>query len=134
MKKSIILFLLCLPLLALTSCVDDNSFDEMEAFPGEWYGTDSDMSCEFDATGFCYGGRDGSDIDPIILRHCSSTWQFDENTHIEYSLNVYNGTLQLHLYNVDSQGVYNEDYVTVDYYFEDYDHLVIDGYEFEREY
>jgi hypothetical protein len=130
MKKKWFYLLLAFLTVSLASCTEDDNFDEYEAYEGSWIGTDSSMACTF-TNGYC-DPFDNSYIETIVYNHCSKSWQFDENTQIEYSINPENGTLHLYLYNADSKGVYNEDQITVDYYFEDYDHLVIDGYEFER--
>lgn len=137
MNKKIFLLLLIFAPLLFSSCDERNDdFDESQAIVGYWYGTNSNMECGFDYRGYVYNNSGGGDIDNIILNYCSATWQFDVNTHIDYTINVYNGTIQFHLYNVNptTNSIYNEDYVTVKYYFEDYDHLVIDGAEFERYY
>jgi len=140
MRKNLLLLLFLCCSTMLTSCVNNDNFDETKAIIGNWEGTGNKMGCEFvEDSGYGQGyilksGHGGS-IDDIILNYCSSTWEFNEDTQIDYIVNTQNSSIKFLLYNVDPKTkiTYNQDVVTVKYYFEDYNHLVIDGAEFERQ-
>ena len=141
MKKNLLLLLFLCCSAIFTSCVNNDNFDETKAIIGNWEGIGKNtMGCEFVedisyGQGYVMTSKDGGNIDDIILNYCSSTWEFNEDTHIDYIVNTQNSSIKFLLYNVDPKTkiTYNQDVVTVKYYIEDYNHLVIDGAEFERQ-
>lgn len=136
MRKNLLLLLFLFCSTMFTSCVNNDNFDETKAIIGNWEGIgNNNMECKF-VEDIDYGqGYIIGNIDDIILNYCSSTWEFNEDTQIDYIVNTQNSSIKFLLYNVDpiTNKTYNQDIVTVKYYFEDYNHLVIDGAEFERQ-
>ncbi len=139
MRKNLLLLLFLFCSTMFTSCVNNDNFDETKAIIGNWEGIGNKMGCEFIedidyGQGYIIKSERGGSIDNIILNYCSSTWEFNEDTQIDYIVNTQNSSIKFLLYNVDpiTKEIYNQDVVTVKYYFEDYNHLVIDRAEFER--
>ena len=107
MKKNLLLLLFLCCSAIFTSCVNNDNFDETKAIIGNWEGIGKNtMGCEFVedisyGQGYVMTSKDGCNIDDIILNYCSSTWEFNEDTHIDYIVNTQNSSIKFLLYNVD---------------------------------
>lgn len=131
MKKNLLLLFLMLCPIMLTSCVDDDNFDEAEAIIGNWVGADSQMGCEFDSQGAVNPNIDRDNIDQILLE---KGWIFEGDTYVDYMIDTYNQIITLKVTNTESgtNTIINQDYIDLQYYFYDYNHINIAGYDFER--
>jgi hypothetical protein len=133
MKKNLLFLFLILCPLVFTSCVDDDNFDETEAILGDWVGTNNNMGFNTDERGYLNPNSGNGNIDDLLYDYGCV---LEGTTYIDYRIDTYNQLLDIAVTNVnpdnesDVLSTYN---VSIPYYFEDYDHIVLDNqYEFER--
>lgn len=130
-KLLLVLFLLC-PLFTFTACTSDDGFDEAYAIVGDWIGLNSSMQCLFSSKGTVENGVDDGNIDQILLsRGC----QFEGDSFVDYRIDPQYRAIYIEVTNYYSgtSTIASQYDITVSYYFEDYDHIVLDNtYEFER--
>jgi hypothetical protein len=132
-KLLLALFILC-PLLSFTSCTTENNFDETYAIVGDWIGVNSTMQCCLTSKGTVENGVDDGNIDELLL---SKGCVFEGDSYLDYVINPANRYIAIKVTNCYSgtNKIISEQTFYIDYYFEDYDHIVLDNtYEFERYY
>ena len=133
MKKNLLFLFLILCPLVFTSCVDDNNFDETEAILGDWVGTNNNMGFNADERGYLNPNSGNGNIDNLLYDYQCI---LEGTTYIDYRMDTYNQLFNIIVTNVNpnnEEDVLSQYKISVPYYFEDYDHLVLDNkYEFER--
>lgn len=135
MKQKLLLVLLVLcPIFTFTSCTRDNGFDETYAIVGDWIGTNSSMQSYFTSKGTVENGVDGGNIDELLL---NKGCEFEGDSFVDYRIDPNYGIIYIEVTNYYSgtNKIVSQYDVSLSYYFEDYDHIVLDNnYEFERYY